>query len=256
MSFRNIVIAAIVAMLTVASPALADPVVVFDMSGLVLNYDVDSRDLKVEEISSSTMYLLYQDDVTLATYDSVTVANSAVDHQFDLMISLKMVDELDVNNWSATGRFEFTDKNSDKVLALFKSTSVSISSGQLSITGSMTTVGPPESDQILQPSPGEPWQFAGTGQWDLDTDGDGSLDNGVDGTPNQISVESAYAYDGGTLTTLKFGVGGHSLDSFFGADRPNIPGGQVRGEITPVPAALGLGLLGLGLMGWRMRRYA
>lgn len=63
------------------------------------------------------------------------------------------------------------------------------------------------------------------------------------------------------------GTGTYSVDDIFGGKLDDDPGnstdgewsriaGEVKGSIVPVPAAVVLGLVGLGIVGIRMRKHA
>jgi len=236
---RTILLA--IACVFVATPALAGLVVTYDMSAATLNFTVADSKLKVTEGVLSNLTLTYIDDQTFATLDSVAVTGGA---NFNLLVDLTMT-QLGPNNWSAAGTLGFTDLNTanNAVEAAVQSYSVSIAGGYLEIKGYLQNLGANSSILVNR---GDPWVFVGNA--DL-----GGAD--ADTTANQITVFNPVSYDGGELLTLKFGVGG-TLDNFFSADRLNLTGGEVKGQVVPVPAAVLLGFLGLGAAGIKLRRFA
>jgi hypothetical protein len=145
----------------------------------------------------------------------------------------------------------FTDTNtaSNAVKADFTSSSIAImygAAGYLEIRGYLGTSS--GQDSILLSTRGDPWKFMGEAS---------STPNSpdADGVDGQITRAQRAAQDNGTLICMKFAIGQDSLDTLFGVDR-SLGGGEVKGSIVPAPAAVVLGLMGLGLVGVWMRRYA
>ena len=224
---------------------MADLLVSFDMTDANLTYTAATNALTVDEISASDLRVYLKN--TALSPDVRDTAMITGGDNFDLLLSLTLTDLPGTDNWSGSGSLTFTDSNTndDAVVANLETTSINIFAGGggiLWITGDLTDV----SGGILQ-NRGDPWKFVGTSAIG------GYLD--ADGVPGQISVSSPDNYDIGVVLVLEFGTPTTSEDVFFGSNR-NIGGGNVKGSIVPAPAAVLLGMMGLGIVGIRMRRLA
>ncbi len=224
-----------------AAPAMAD-MVTYDMGIATLDFTQATNNLLVQETSLSMLYLEF-DDLGGVALDNVAIIGG---DNFNLTLDLTM-NQLGINNWSASGSLKFTDTDatSNAVEAAVQSYSVKADGTSLQIVGSLSPQNPPPSILVNR---GDPWVFVGN------TDGGGA---DADLTANQITVFNPESYDGGTVWTIKFGMT-DSLDVFFGTtgqDR-HLTGGEVKGSVVPVPAAVLLGILGLGVVGLKLRKYA
>jgi hypothetical protein len=237
--------AGVTACLTLGLPGSASgdmmPAVSFDMSGAKLVYTATSGRLLVSETLASQLdMLLVEPDFPWGSLDSVRINNSAGD-RFDLQLDMTLT-RLGVNDYSATGTFRMADVSGiDKVFANFRSTSITLVAGTLNIDGFLKGNSP------ILINAHSPWVFEGDGSVPGQPDGDADL-----------TVPNPGAYDHGVLVAMKFGLPSNLyLDEVFnrGTD-VTLTGGEVKGSIAPAPAAIGLGLLGLGLIGWYMRRFA
>jgi hypothetical protein len=233
-----------VACVFVATPALANLVVTYDLADAVLNFTQSTNTLKVTQTDDSDLRMKLIDDVSYATLDSALAGGGA---NFDFELVLKMVDEAGINNWSASGDLLFTDTDGGAggVNAHVESDSITIADDYLTIAGHLSNIGANPSI-LMTTNPGDPWKFHGNGS---------NPTPGADGVAQQITVSNPLSYDGGTLVTLRFGVSG-ALDTFFSTDRFDLTGGEVKGSIVPVPAAVLLGLLGLGAAALKLRKHA
>jgi hypothetical protein len=233
-----------------AGPAKADmAAVTYDMGSATLDYSRSARRLLVQESSTSQLYLELDDPAGNAL-DNVIVSNLlsnflGLGNAFNLTLDLEMT-PLGADNWSASGTFGFTDtdKSDYAVEADVQSTRITADGMLLKIEGCLQPLNPP----TILVNRGDPWVFVGNAE-----------DPGANpsGTANQITVLGPDAYRQGTIWTLKFGYTG-TLDQFFGPDGsdPFLTGGEVKGSIVPVPGAVLLGILGLGVAGVKLRKYA
>ncbi len=242
-------VAALVGVLLLASaPATADLYVGFDLDNAALSYQAAGNTMSIVGKSGSTLTVerLDDGDPPWTWRDSATVAGSAA-----FSLDLTFTDLPGTDNWSAAGTLTLTDNNANVTQASFTSISVEIneigSDAHLDMEGYLSPVS--GNDWILLDQGGNAWVFEGTG--DLGGNND-------DGVSNQITMNPGS--DGGTLWTFDFDVVYMSEDTFFGSDRASGDSatgwGNVEGSIVPVPAAVVLGVIGLGLVGWRMRKYA
>lgn len=243
---------ALLALLPLAAmPAKADLYVSFDMDSAKLNYVAATTTLTVTDSLYSMFNVRLEESVLGGTniLDTARITNNG-QHDFSLLFTMNLVDLAGPNNWSATGNLSFTDKNGLPYAAIgnFTSTSIKIVSGgagKLEIEGYLLGVGGNPINPILV-NRGDPWVFVGASQSD---------DNDADGVLGQITVPNSQSYDTGWVTTLKFGVNTLWLDELFASDKL-LPGGEIKGTVIPAPAAVVLGLFGLGAVGWYMRRFA
>ncbi len=217
-----------------AVPVTAD--LIYDMGNATLDFTQSTSNLLVRESGLSQLYVEL-DDPAGAALDNVAIIGGA---NFDLAVDLTMV-QLGVNTWSASGTLAFTDiaTGTNAVEAMITGASVTSTGTSLEIRGAL------QGEPVLV-NRGDPWVFVGN------ADGGGA---DQDSTSSQITVLNPESYDGGTILTLKFGMT-LPLDEFFGQDRLGLTGGEVKGAIVPVPAAVLLGMLGMGIAGLKLRKHA
>lgn len=235
--------------LAAAGLAQAEPIVTFELDEANLTYTAATGGLLITEESNAEFDVTLDDTVSGLTLDSARIIAGSF---FDFTMNLTLVNEAGPDNWSATGTVAFTDLNmaTNAVEADFVATSVSIIGSAfpiLELKGLLTAQA--GNDSILV-NRGDPWVYVG--QTDF-----GPAD--ADGVANQITVANADRYDFGDLFVFKFGVPSSSLDVLFGSDRVFEDGQVLGGVVTPLPAALPLGILGfagLALVGRKMRRLA
>jgi hypothetical protein len=223
------------------TPAMADLVLQYDMNKALLDFTQATNKLIVKEDTPSILDVAVVDDVTFSTLDTARLNGGA---NFNLLLDLTMVDEPGDNNWSASGSLKFSDTDTSDyaVEATVQSYLVQISSGVLEIKANLGDLGTNTSILVNR---GDPWVFAGSAE---------GMAAGSDGTQDQVTMYNPEAYDGGQAWTIKFGVSG-TLDNFFSGDR-DLSDGEVKGQVVPVPAAVMLGILGLAVAGWKLRKYA
>ena len=224
-----------------AAPAMANLVATYDMSSAELSYDAATNKLTVYETAMSNLEVRQKDDTTMTTLDTATVVGGT---KFNLLLDLTLVDQPGVNNWSGAGSFVFTDTSlaSNAVEAAIQTYEIVRESGALIIRGYLSELLPNTSILVNR---GDPWVFAGTA---------GLTAAGADGTADQVTMYNPGSYDGGQLITIEFGIGS-DLDILFATNR-TLSGGIVTGQVVPVPAAIVLGILGLGVVGIKLRKYA
>jgi hypothetical protein len=220
----------------VATPALAN--LTYDMGSASLRFTESTGQLLVRETNLSQLALEFDTPGGVAL-DNAAITGGA---NFNLAVDLTLT-QLAANLWTAAGTLTFTDTatGTNAIAASIASTSIVATGTSLEIRGAL---GPLTGTSILV-NRGDPWVFAGNAD-------DGSPAN-ADGVANQITVLAPASYDAGDILTLKFGYQG-TVDGFFGQNEV-LSGGEVKGAIVPVPAAILLGFLGLGAAGLKLRRY-
>jgi hypothetical protein len=243
-----LVVGCLVAVLGFAAPALADPhpFIYFDLSNATLTYTAGDKMLQVTQSGYSAVQVELQDTsggfLQYAIVDNDKKPNNPVwINEFNFLLAMKLTKN-GPENWSATGTLAFTDTDmgTNAVEATFTSTSVRTYTGyagELEITGFLGLPTGRDSILVNRPEEGPTWTFAG--EYDTQVSIPGGLDY----------------YSGGQVFVIKFGIPDTNLDNLLNTDRVLL-GGKVEGTMVPAPAAVLLGLFGLGAVGWYMRRYA
>ncbi|MCD6304140.1 MAG: hypothetical protein J7M21_04175 [Planctomycetes bacterium] len=237
-----LVILACVALL-VPTMAKADMWIDYDLSRARLQYDYDSNQLLVTERSDSRLYMDLVRDGTIID-EAIIDGGTNMDFALDLTVL-----QASPGVWKATGTLKFTDvnKSANLIEASVRSTNISLVPGAGNMFTLSADLGPISPAQTILVNGGTPWQFQGGTA--------SSFDPGQDGTNKQISIDDPHNWGNGNVFVIKFQVGTSTLEDFFGDDQDQAPG-EVKGTIVPAPAAVALGLIGLSIVGWRMRRYA
>jgi len=232
-----------------ANTASADPYVInFDLLGAQLSYTVAPNTLTATTNSQSTL-LLTLDDPMGNSIDYAGMVASSKPFNFSMTLNLT---RLGPGNWSATGNLKWSDINtgSNAVETAFASTNIFIYNGSrytLNIDGLLS----PLSGNTILVNRGSPWTFVGDAAKTPPEYPD------ADGTPGQITLpDNPLSFSNGDLFVIRTNVMTSSLDSLFGTTWTEPKVGQISGTIVPAPAAVVLGLMGLSLVGFWMRRYA
>lgn len=229
-----------------ATPAMADLVLKYDMDSALLTYTAASKKLVVTETLGSELQVRKADNVTFNVLDNAKITGGG---NFDLMLDLQLVDEVGLNNWSGTGSLKFTDTTTAtnaveaRVQTYNISKDVFFGSSYLLVQGSLSDWG--ANSSILM-NRGDPWVFTGNGE---------IAGEATQGTANQVTMFNRESYDSGLVFTIRFGMGNGDLDTLFLSNQ-TLSGGQVGGEVVPAPAAVLLGMLGLSVAGIKLRKYA
>ena len=240
----------LVALCVSAAPALADLAVVVDASQTKMDIidKVSAQDLigKVSALDAdSDLTVRLQDTSTSANLDGVKLGGYTMD------LTLHFLGAGD--SYTATGTFLLQDRDPTvmwDLQAAFTSTSVALVDlagfYRLEVQGNLSPLAPPS---IL----------GGTAPWSFEGDAQTGAAN-ADGNPLTITVDNPADYTYGGLVALQYPVYGNfsSLENLFSSlcTDCGIENGSVHAQIVPVPAALLLGLLGMGVTGLKLRRYA
>jgi len=205
----------------------------------------------IQDIGGSAMNAILRNGLGLEI-DRATIANSG---SFDVLLAGSVI-RVGTSDYRLMGTLTATDyyigTPTTVVQANFEGSVINFAELMgatyfFQIAGSLGAPG-----GILLP-PTDPWTFSGQpGAINPD-----SLNVGGDNliqVPYQVST-----YDVGNLVEFHLGgvllPDGSTQDTFFGTD-VSLGGGDMKVTIVPAPAAVVLGLFGLGAVGWYMRRYA
>jgi hypothetical protein len=234
------------------APALADLAVVVDssqtMTTITGKTSVNDLTAVVSALNpASDMTVKIQDTVTHATLDGVKLAIYGMDLSFHFLGA--------GDAYTANGVFKLQDAvgvNWD-LQADFTSTNVALvpigSDYRLEVQGTFSPMS--GNPSILMDS--DPWVFKG----DMHDGGPGN----ADGNLLTITVNGPGGYDVGGLVALHYPVYGKfsSLQDLFASlgEGSVLDNGSVHAQVVvPVPAALLLGMLGMGVTGLKLRKYA
>ena len=196
--------------------------------------------------SSLSMFL--EDDM-LGILDTVQIFG---DTDWDFELKLEMTQVMaglgnGPGGWTGAGRVKWTDLDGHSIDGSVIVNQVYIDSAKnLYLVGSILADAPATGSLLFG---GDPFTFRGHSDWGF---------VGEDGTANQITVLDPDNFDNATLTTIKVYVGDLTVDEWFGEDRGTAAGqllaGEVKGAVTPAPAAALLAAIGLLTAARRQRR--
>jgi hypothetical protein len=157
--------------------------------------------------------------------------------------------------WTATGSLSVSDTVGVRVLADFTSNYISINAASsdpgdpqyfFTMAGDLVPQG--SSTSILV-NGGAVWTYVG------EYIKPGSPDADSSNPLPQITVANWNGWNQGTLLELHLQVGTGSLDTFF-TNSGGYTDGQLNVTITPIPGAILLGILGMGVAGLKLRKFA
>jgi len=275
-TITTVVLAVFVAVLAMtAAPARADIHVPFRVDDVKMAYTASSGQMLVTPHTGSALWVTTLDTVAGTESDPLGLeidTKPPVLYEFDFLLDLTFTDVTPTvsgdNKWAASGTMMISSKVDENgapadehivMLADFNATQfvfddMTTQAAPMGVDKEFRVVG------RLNPYTGpdyteydhesiligdDPWEFTG---YNYDTD-----------LFETLSVENPEAYTAGELTTVHFKINVDpdvdTLDELFEADRSS-PQGDAFGKVIPAPAALILGLLGLSIVGIRMRRHA
>lgn len=147
------------------------------------------------------------------------------------------------NDYSATGTLAVNDAEGTKILADFQSTDVSFAplipdhpySNYITVHGTLSPQSPNKS--ILLGGGSYTWDFVDTP------------------TETASLAGNIASFDAGNMVVFKYNIPFGSLQDFLSAQ--NAEGdGMLVGTVTPVPVAVLLGVIGMGVAGLKLRKFA
>ena len=186
-------------------------------------------------IATSTMNMNLRDNDLNLLQPEIVVDSSALNANL-------VFTGLGGNDYTAIGSLEMYDIDGTKIAADFVSTTLNYNYAfphpilgdvyTMTVTGELTPQGT-NTSILLEPSP---WEFVGA--------------NGT------ISLGDPADFNHGIMVVFEYNVPYGSMQDFFVADGD--ASGMLFAEIhsTPIPAAVLLGIIGLGVAGLKLRKYA
>lgn len=241
-----------------AAPAMADLALLFDIDGTEMTYSSGTATISLQ--SGATLMTKLMDGIV--TNDTANIDNGDGDSDtFLLTATLNFTNEPGVDDWSASGSIQIMDLSGINVIdAYFQSSDIpfTFSSDDVYLTPGPTPgtaflnidgyLSPNTAPAILvDPTPASNWTFQG----------EASASNGSDGVPDQITVQNWQQWDAGTVISFHYVIFQNSLDTLFASDFTGVNGDiDLTITSTPVPAAVLLGIIGLGIAGLKLRKYA
>ena len=237
---RLLLVISLAALCLSTAPAMADFVdltasqtlMTVDVTGSGDGTTATATVMAEDPTSSMDMYIYADDGSEL---------QSLIAEPYDLTATLDFTGS--GNDYSAIGSLMVNDTSSTKIAADFVSTTSTFEpipiwggnwASRLTMTGSLTPQG--TNTSILLG--GSSWEFVGT--------------------TGTISLANADSFDQGTMIVFEYYVPYGSLQDFFAADGAKDAYGMLNAQIhsTPIPAAVLLGIIGLGVAGLKLRKYA
>jgi len=245
------------ALCLIAAPTRADMAVHVDIDKTILSYTPDSVPPGGTPTGTGTITLMSDAWLDANIFvngsqtDNTKIYNDiflSPDATFNAGMTLNLT-QISTNNWLATGTLFVTDATlTNRIDATFTSTNMwfDLQRG-INIDGVLVDNTPPAI--LVGP---DPWTFQG--ETESITPAGGS-----DSTANQLTLTNWPMFDIGTIMTMHFGgVTATTLDGLFTVSSP--VGGYTHGDIdikiVPIPAAVLLGVIGLGVVGLKLRKYA
>ena len=181
------------------------------------------------EFPTSTMNMYIKDN-------DGNILQSLVVQPYDLTATLVFTGS--GNDYSAIGSLVVNDTSSTKIDAAFLSDMVTFTPGAWISTLTMTGYLTPQPGNTSILLGGNPWEFANS-------------------PTEKISLTNADDFDHGIMIVFEMFLHAPSLQDYLSAD-----GAQGQGQLTaqihstPIPGAVLLGVLGLGVVGVKLRKYA
>ena len=261
MLYRTAITAAIMAAIGLcAAPAVAGQQITFNLNNAYLQVtpgtDPDASNVTAyDDVGSGLQMFLEIPALTPKIRDSATLSYD--EFAFSLSLDFARV----AGEWTVTGDLSFTDiHGSSKVVGKFAADYLLYIEDPdphaihaIQVVGKIWTDSAKHDSMLVGTS--DEWTFDGSGVLSGSLDMDGSMSE----TPPRPAITVEHdrdQWDTGVLTTMKFGgIEATTLDAFL-ATAGLYDGGHVQGTIIPAPAAFGLGLMGLTLVGYWMRRFA
>ncbi len=254
---------AVLGLAVIASPAMAGTGFHFDYLHLDFSYTAHAVPIGdvVGEITVSSPDILQVDKRDLGadgvfSSDDVIVDTSRIIGPQDMGLEFSAdVKKLGANNYQIVGTVKGTDVNqaSNSHEGEFSSTNVNYSSqggpsGALfSFSGLLNTLLPNDAILINRQVGPDEWVFVGEEAFDTPDE---------DGTAGEITLASGRElFDVGGIALFELGIDSVAdLDEFFSENRQHA-GGDLKLNVTvPVPAAMVMGVVGLGLIATLRRR--
>lgn len=248
-----------------AAPVMADLSLYVDIDDTEMTITPAATPLSPGATATGDVSILYNSNVSVTLenndigVDDALIFNlfdfDSVAADFDAGASITFT-WVGVDDWTAAGNIWVSDaydpgteSPTNRIEADFVSTSVQIDAFDLYIRGLLSPYSTNNNEAILTgATTGNPWTF--TGEQDSGLSGSGN-----DSVADQVSVDDWENWDSGDIVVFHFTVPTNSLDTLF-TTQGVLDDGNMDINIIPIPPSMILGIIGLCVVGLKLRKYA
>lgn len=241
--------------MSLSGPAMAGMYLEIDVDGTTMTYNAASKTAGIVDSPGAQLVATLKQGIQVGDTLSIYNSNPGV---FDIVSSFQVA-QVGVEDWKATGTVQIWDISNTLVVDAVFTSGIVPSSGQSDDVYTVDTgngIYKLHVDGYLSPVAGNEAILTGNDPWVMKGEAS-SADNplyGGDGIANQITIPTWESWDSGDVLSFHYQVDSLSLDTLFASNFTSGIDGDVDITLVPVPAAVWLGMLGLGVAGARLRK--